>query len=147
MLRRPVSGLDGGGSPQVPLGSSLSCTYAFPSNKGIIFSPDELVCLFPRPLEKRHFYSWNCLHANTHAYAHAQTDPQRYAAQSNLGAMYDKGEGVKQDYAEAVEWYRRAAEQRGVDAQSNLGSMYLTSAIFFPECKIEIKSRKEVANC
>ncbi len=33
-------------------------------------------------------------------------------AQFNLGVMYDKGQGVPQDYAEAVKWYRKAVEQR-----------------------------------
>ena len=32
-------------------------------------------------------------------------------AQYNLGFMYSNGEGVPQDYAEAVKWYRMAAEQ------------------------------------
>ena len=32
-------------------------------------------------------------------------------AQFSLGIMYDNGEGVPQDYAEAVKWYRLAAEQ------------------------------------
>ena len=31
-------------------------------------------------------------------------------AQFNLGLMYDEGQGVPQDYAEAVKWYRKAAE-------------------------------------
>ena len=30
-------------------------------------------------------------------------------AQSNLGTMYEKGEGVKQDHKEAVGWFRKAA--------------------------------------
>ena len=38
--------------------------------------------------------------------------------------MYENGEGVPQDYAEAVKWYRRAAEQGYAVAQNNLGSMY-----------------------
>ena len=46
------------------------------------------------------------------------------AAQCNLGVMYDKGEGVKQDDYEAVKWYRKAAEQGLVEAQFNLGNMY-----------------------
>ena len=45
-------------------------------------------------------------------------------AQYNLGAMYDKGQGVRQDHTEAVKWYRRAAEQGDAEAQSNLGLMY-----------------------
>jgi TPR repeat protein len=32
-------------------------------------------------------------------------------AQYNLALMYNNGEGVPQDYALAVEWYRKAAEQ------------------------------------
>jgi TPR repeat protein len=38
--------------------------------------------------------------------------------------MYDSGRGVAQDYAEAVKWYRRAAEQGDAGAQHNLGLMY-----------------------
>ncbi len=32
-------------------------------------------------------------------------------AQNNLGEMYGKGQGVPQDYAEAVKWYRKAADR------------------------------------
>jgi len=45
-------------------------------------------------------------------------------AQSNLGFMYDSGQGVKRDLSEAAKWYRLAAEQGNPRAQSNLGSMY-----------------------
>ncbi len=38
--------------------------------------------------------------------------------------MYDNGQGVPQDYAEAVKWYRLAAEQGYAYAQYNLGVMY-----------------------
>ena len=38
--------------------------------------------------------------------------------------MYDKGQGVPQDYKTAVKWYRLAAEQGDADAQYNLGVMY-----------------------
>ena len=38
--------------------------------------------------------------------------------------MYGKGEDVPQDYAEAVKWFRKAAEQSFADAQYNLGIMY-----------------------
>ncbi|MBG8718455.1 sel1 repeat family protein, partial [Neisseria meningitidis] len=66
------------------------------------------------------------------------------AAQYNLGAMYYKGRGVRRDDAEAVRWYRQAAEQGlaqaddvsdfrenlqaaaqgNAAAQYNLGAMY-----------------------
>ena len=38
--------------------------------------------------------------------------------------MYDNGRGVRQDDAQAVHWYRKAAEQGNVEAQHNLGAMY-----------------------
>ncbi len=38
------------------------------------------------------------------------------AAQFHLGLMYAKGQGVTQDYAQAVNWYRKAAEQGGAEA-------------------------------
>jgi hypothetical protein len=38
--------------------------------------------------------------------------------------MYDNGEGVPENDAEAVKWYRLAAEQGYVVAQFNLGFMY-----------------------
>ena len=45
-------------------------------------------------------------------------------AQSDLGVMYDKGQGVAQDYAEAVKWYRLAAAQGMRWRNSDLGLMY-----------------------
>ncbi len=45
-------------------------------------------------------------------------------AQSNLGSMYFKGEGVPQDHNEAAKWYRSAAEQGDAKAQLALGFMY-----------------------
>ena len=44
--------------------------------------------------------------------------------QYNLGVMYANGQGVPQDYAEAIKWYRKAAEQENARAQYNLGGMY-----------------------
>ena len=45
-------------------------------------------------------------------------------AQSNLGFMYEHGQGVPQDYSEAVKWFRKAADQGYANAQFNLGVMY-----------------------
>ena len=45
-------------------------------------------------------------------------------AQFNLGLMYEKGQGVVQDYKLAVYLYAKAAEQGVALAQSNLGFMY-----------------------
>ena len=38
--------------------------------------------------------------------------------------MYADGDDVPQDYAEAVRWYRRSAEQGTARVQFNLGLMY-----------------------
>ncbi len=46
-------------------------------------------------------------------------------AQNNLGGMYAKGRGVTQDDAQAVRWFRKAADQSDALAQNNLGLMYV----------------------
>ena len=45
-------------------------------------------------------------------------------AQNYLGYMYCQGQGVQQDYQQAVQWYRKAAEQGDAQAQNNLGILY-----------------------
>jgi len=45
-------------------------------------------------------------------------------AQLKLGSMYEIGQGVPQDDAEAAKWYRMAAEQGVATVQYNLGVMY-----------------------
>ena len=56
--------------------------------------------------------------------AWAGWDEREAKAQNNLGFMYQYGKGVPQDDAEAVKWYRKAAEQGYADAQYNLGLIY-----------------------
>jgi TPR repeat protein len=45
-------------------------------------------------------------------------------AQINLGLYYYNGNGVSQDYQEALKWYRKAADQGFAIAQFTLGMMY-----------------------
>lgn len=45
-------------------------------------------------------------------------------AQFNLALMYEKGQGVPQDYEKAFHWYQQAAEQGFPAAQHNLGIIY-----------------------
>ncbi len=45
-------------------------------------------------------------------------------SQFYLGTMYRKGDGLKQDKAEALRWYRSAANDGHKIAQFNLGIMY-----------------------
>ena len=49
--------------------------------------------------------------------------------------MYDNGDGVPQDYKEAVKWYRLAAEQGDAAAQYNLGIMYKMAKAFLKTTK------------
>jgi uncharacterized protein len=39
--------------------------------------------------------------------------------------MYSNGQGVQHDYAEAVKWYRKAAEQGSALGEGPLGIMYM----------------------
>jgi hypothetical protein len=45
-------------------------------------------------------------------------------AQTILGLMYAKGEGVPQNHAEAVKWYRLAGDQNDAQAQYELAFLY-----------------------
>jgi TPR repeat protein len=55
---------------------------------------------------------------------HKAADRGYAAGQALLGAMYGNGQGVQQDYAQAVAWSRKAADQGLALAQTNLGIMY-----------------------
>ena len=45
-------------------------------------------------------------------------------AQHNLGVMYARGMGVQQSWAEAMRWYRAAAEGGNAGSAHNLGVLY-----------------------
>ena len=45
-------------------------------------------------------------------------------AQYNLGLMYRYADGVPEDLAAALRWYKRAAEQGDIQAQYEVGLMY-----------------------
>lgn len=51
-------------------------------------------------------------------------DEGRAWAQSDIGSLYEDGLVLNRDYAEAIYWYRSAAEQGYAGAQTNLGVMY-----------------------
>lgn len=55
----------------------------------------------------------------------SQAAAQGYApSQLELGNLYYRGDGVDQDFTEAMKWYSKAAKQNNPLAQSNLGSCY-----------------------
>ena len=45
-------------------------------------------------------------------------------AMIDLGVMYHFGEGVKQDYGKAMEWYLKAFKKNNGNGYSNIGVMY-----------------------
>ena len=59
--------------------------------------------------------------------------------------MYDEGEGVPQDYQEALKWYRLAAEQGDANAQCSLGVMYYEGQGVQQDYKAAIKLWKLAA--
>ena len=66
-------------------------------------------------------------------------------AQFNLGNMYRKGDGVPQDFKEAVKWFRKAAEQRYAKAQFNLGVMYRDGEGVLKDFKEAVKCFRKAA--
>lgn len=46
-------------------------------------------------------------------------------AQYDLGILYYKGKGARQDYVEAAKWWLKSAKQGYANAQFNLGTAYL----------------------
>ena len=67
-------------------------------------------------------------------------------AQADLGVCYYKGWGVKQDYVEAVKWFRKAADQGNASAQNNLGSSYATGIGVAQDSAEEIKWYRKSAD-
>jgi len=59
-------------------------------------------------------------------------------AHYNLGVKYDRGEGVPQDYVEAVKWYRKAAEQGHANAQVNLAIQYMNNHGQCPDGRLHL---------
>ena len=54
----------------------------------------------------------------------SEVDSGDAEVQFNLGVQFATGAGAAQDYVQAADWYRKAAEQNHGLAQLNLGVMY-----------------------
>jgi len=65
-----------------------------------------------------------CRYLSNPAECAVEAEQGNAIAQFILGSMYENGEGVAQDYIEAMMWYHKAAEQGDTDAQYNLGNLY-----------------------
>ena len=53
-----------------------------------------------------------------------RTDDGYAGAQYYMGLYYERGYSVQKDFAEAIKWYRKAADQDQTDAQFRLGVCY-----------------------
>ena len=69
-------------------------------------------------------YAGDCFKDADAADCRVKAEQGNANAQYLLGLMYNNGQGVIQDYKEAVKWYRLSAEHGNGEAQSNLGVMY-----------------------
>jgi uncharacterized protein len=69
-------------------------------------------------------YAWDCFKDKDVDDCRMKAEQGNAEAQSNLGGMYFNGQGVSQDYKEAVKWYRLAVGQGNSFAQNNLGHAY-----------------------
>jgi TPR repeat protein len=67
------------------------------------------------------------------------------SAQSQIGALYENGHGVKKNNEQAVKWYRKAAEQGLNHAQFNLGWMYANGKGLIEDYKEAVKWYKKSA--
>lgn len=62
--------------------------------------------------------------AKARALLQAAADNGQSIPQYYIGVFYDRGWGVKQDYAKAAFWYRKAAAQGSAGAESGLSALY-----------------------
>ncbi len=67
-------------------------------------------------------------------------------AMYNIGLLYMKGLGVKQDYKLTKQWFKRAAFYGSADAAYNLGAIYMGQKFGFPSKKDALYWWTEAAN-
>ena len=75
----------------------------------------------------------------------AKAEAGNATAQNNLGTMYALGDGVPQNFKEALKWFRLAAEQGDEVAQNNLGLSYAQGAGVATDDKEAVKWFRKAA--
>ena len=65
-------------------------------------------------------------------------------AQSILGIMFSYGQGVPQNYAEAMKWFRKSADQGNADAQVGLAMIGMSFMVM--ACRRTMRRQYEVAS-
>ena len=56
----------------------------------------------------------------------SKNDKTRTEANYNLGVIYNEGLGVKQDFNKAIMYFKKAADDRNIDAMINLGGLFIS---------------------
>ena len=102
---------DAAGATAPAAASDLSVARPASSPGGAAF--EEGVAAYDRGQFERAFALWLPL-----------AEQGRVAAQFNLAALYENGQGVAQNDAEAARWYLKAAEQGDAEAQVRVGSLF-----------------------
>lgn len=74
----------------------------------------------------------------------ARAEAGEAKAQFSLALLYDKGEGVLQDFRQAVVWYTKAAEQDNEAAQFFLGEKYFMGEGIPPRLRTSLGLVSEV---
>lgn len=89
------------------------------------------------PADESFSRGWDAFEAGDYSHALSLWSPLAAAgdmhAQSNLGFMYEYGQGVARDEQQALYWYRCAARSGLATAQYNLGLMYADGRGLHPD--------------
>ncbi len=110
------------------------CVTASQANLAIAQANDENTletCLDKEHLEENQFAAWSEEEENRFAACLEAAEQGYTEAQYNLGQMY--GHFRWRNYAEAVKWHRRAAEQRHPKAQKELDRLLYERSGSVPE--------------
>ncbi len=113
---RPKSRLSIGTAMAISIGIGLFAPKTASAQSAVVYRENKAFATALAAYERREFQiafeNWLPLAR--------QDDP---AAQRNIGHLYRNGLGVAQDFAEAMKWYRKAAELGLPGAQANLADM------------------------
>ena len=88
----------------------------------LVFAPKQCMMAIMDKSPQRKMFSPS--QKSTAGIALPAADCEDAEVQFHLGLKFASGQGAAQDYAQAAQWYRKAAEQNHFLAQFNLGMMY-----------------------
>lgn len=94
----------------------------------LLFGQTQVLAAIQEPAGDQYLQGWEAYKAGQYKQARQVWLPLAQqgnpSAQLNLGILYDYGQGVSENPAQALHWYSAAAEQGKAIAQFNLAAMY-----------------------